>query len=650
MVDALWVLVLLSKATVVLLGGALAAMALRRAAAGARYLVWLATLASLLLLPALARFAPLRLDILPASPAIEVSGGSGAPAARPQPAAPEAPSARASQPVRAARRAEAADPRLGGDTVARGALLVWGGVAAALLAWLAIGMLAARRIVRGARPLETEAWTSLLCETADRLDLATLPALVASERVEVPFAFGVWRSTIVLPTGAESWPDERRRVVLFHELAHVRRRDLWGHVLGRVACAMYWFHPLAWTASRRLRAESECACDDLVLACGTRASDYAGHLLDILSAARGRGMPAAALPMARRREFEGRVLAILDPGRARRGPGRAQSAALLSAVSVVFVCVSAAAPARPAAPVTRPVALAAVPNLLAAPAVPAPASTPAAAGPRRGDADERAAQSRARENPPATATAQDPSPAAAEQRDRRALLVRVLRTDPDASVRRSAAWALAETTRADEVGVLIAALRGDADQSVREMAAWAMAESRGEDAAAALAEALRRDASAEVRATAAWGLGQRRHADVAALVKATTDDTAEVREAAIWALGQQRMEKAPAELVAALRDGEAKVRLVAAWALGEVLDSATAPALRAAFAKEEDAEVRRALFRALAFLGDHTSELLDKALAAKDPELRSRAVLMLGGGGPGIWPWPWPWPQPRPMP
>ena len=90
---------------------------------------------------------------------------------------------------------------------------------------------------------------------------------------------------------------------------------------------------------------------------------------------------------------------------------------------------------------------------------------------------------------------------------------------------------------------------------------------------------------------------------------------------------------------------------MAAWALGEILDPATAPALRAAFAKEKDDEVRRALFRALAFLGERVTELARaRALDAKDPELRSRAVQMLGGLDPGIWPWPWPWPQPRPMP
>src|SRR5437763_4757726 len=41
------------------------------------------------------------------------------------------------------------------------------------------------------------------------------------------------------------------------------------------------FHPIAWSLDRAARRDCEQACDDLVLATGTRPSDYADHLLDI---------------------------------------------------------------------------------------------------------------------------------------------------------------------------------------------------------------------------------------------------------------------------------------------------------------------------------------------------------------------------------
>src|SRR5215472_15923188 len=185
-----------------------------------------------------------------------------------------------------------------------------------------------------------------LCEVADRLDLDVPPRIVISDRIEMAFACRALTPTIVLPQSAESWSDDRRRAVLFHELAHVKRHDLLGHTLGRLACALYWFHPLVWTAAKRLRAESERACDDLVLTCGARPSDYAQHLLDMVTNVRDHGAPIMALPMARKKEFEGRMLAILDPAIRRASPGRLQAAAVIATLGLLSLGVAAVSPAE----------------------------------------------------------------------------------------------------------------------------------------------------------------------------------------------------------------------------------------------------------------------------------------------------------------
>src|SRR5262249_5695195 len=136
----------------------------------------------------------------------------------------------------AARRAAGPEPSwtLPRPALRQAILAAWIGIALALLGWLVTGAITARRIVFAARPLADRRWQALLCEAPDRLGLAELPPLLKSDRVAMPFASGLWRSTIVLPADAEGWSEERRRLVLFHELAHVKRRDLLGHTLGRI--------------------------------------------------------------------------------------------------------------------------------------------------------------------------------------------------------------------------------------------------------------------------------------------------------------------------------------------------------------------------------------------------------------------------------
>ncbi len=55
-------------------------------------------------------------------------------------------------------------------------------------------------------------------------------------------------------------------------------------MLAELLRAVEWLNPLTWLAARRLRFESELACDDLVLASGVRAPEYADHLVDIARA------------------------------------------------------------------------------------------------------------------------------------------------------------------------------------------------------------------------------------------------------------------------------------------------------------------------------------------------------------------------------
>lgn len=702
---AAWLL----KATALLLLAWGMTSALRRASAGTRHLVWLATLAGVLLLPAVSFWTPLRLAIVPAQlmpslPRLASSTGER------QVADPRQlpPASVATPPVVAAtttQHASVAAPTI--SPIASGPsfplsttlLVVWGVMVVSLLSWLGFGALSVRRILRSGRELDDRGWTAPLCEIADRLDLDEVPRLLSSALVEMPFACGIMQPTIVLPSSAEGWNDSRRRAVLFHELAHVKRRDLLGHTLGRLACAFYWFHPLVWTAARRLRAESERACDDLVLSCGARASDYADHLLDIVISVRHHGAPATAMPMARRRELEGRVLAILDPAVARIGPGRLQSATLVAGVGALALSVAAMAPARIAeqkavaraseslqtktaevtrseqvvrnethtskvvsstpSPVPTPLPLVSVtptPRPSASP-MPDPQAVTRAPGEHvasLGEALGTITDVAVREAASSVArvfTGHSKSEGADSAKV--ALLLKVLRSDPDASVRRMAAWGLSEAGDAlGAVDALAEAVRSDEDEGVREMAAWALADSPRETAHRALAAAIRRDPSEHVRETAVWALGNAGVRDddrevIETLL--TSDENASVRESAAWALGNSPQKPAGRALVAALADRSPNVRESAAWALAEIGDEDVGQAVETAFVRETNPNVKMAELRALTFMHVDDKSILDAALASKDAELRARAVRMIAGSSDS-WPEPRPRPRPRPMP
>jgi len=566
--------------------------------------------------------------------------------------------------------------------------IIWGAVALALIGWLVAGAIQVRRIVARGRELTSPDWTMPLCEVADRLDLEMPPRLVMSDRIEMAFACRALNPTIVVPSTAESWSDDRRRAVLFHELAHVKRHDLLGHTLGRIACALYWFHPLVWTAAKNLRAESERACDDLVLSCGARPSEYAQHLLDMVTSVRNHGAPVMALPMARKKEFEGRMLAILDPAIRRASPGRLQAAGVIASLAALSLTVAAVAPMNaeplasnaPAVAGDTPPADVVTPRASTRTPKPMPAPAPAPRGGVRIEVGtpapgEKPVSISSEDLAPITKLAEQFGTAAARasvgvvgkalnrvatqlvQRPVRgdtvkiATLIRVLETDSDAGVRRAAAWGLNETPGERVRAALIKALRGDADASVREMAAWALSEHESDAAASALGAALEHDKSSRVRSTAAWALGQMdRHQETSALESALSDSSARVRETAIWALGQSGQRTAPRAVLNALTDDSPQVRLVAAWALAEFEDKSAADALTKAFQTETDGQIRAAELRALAAIGATSSAVLDVALKSNDPELRRRAVAMLAGDGSGVWVWPWPWPQPRPSP
>ena len=158
--------------------------------------------------------------------------------------------------------------------------------------------------------------------------------LLVKEEWTMPMTWGMLRASILLPREAEQWSDEEIRVALLHELAHVSRRDCLLQLFVQLTCAVYWLNPLIWFASRCVHFERERACDDIVLQNGTRASDYADQLLQVVSRFQaGRRLKYLAVSMASRSGFAERLQAILLETQDRR-PVRVRT---MVALAITFI-------------------------------------------------------------------------------------------------------------------------------------------------------------------------------------------------------------------------------------------------------------------------------------------------------------------------
>ena len=196
------------------------------------------------------------------------------------------------------------------------------------LAWLA---------ARSDRVLDAK-WTVPAHEIAQAYGVFRPVVLLQSQHPTLLVTWGARWPKVILPRGAQEWTDDRIRVVLCHELAHIGRRDWLVQMTAELLRSAYWFNPLVWIACRRLRQESEHACDDAVLNAGIRGTDYATHLLDLARAAIAsrpdRHSPALAI--ARPSSLERRIRVMLKSGRNRVPLSRA------AAFAVAFVWLGAA--------------------------------------------------------------------------------------------------------------------------------------------------------------------------------------------------------------------------------------------------------------------------------------------------------------------
>lgn len=207
----------------------------------------------------------------------------------------------------------AAVPSIGWDELGWEELLTYGIGATWLVVTLGLLFSAAaqslrfRRRLRRSDEVTAQEVVDQVLRVCDVLRVGRRPKVKEVADLTVPAVFGIWRPTICLPVGAiDSLTSEQLRLILMHEVAHVKRRDGLVATVASTIRALHWHNPLAWFVFGRIRENMEQAADDMALrrAENDSQSIYGRLLLQYASEscshAIGLMFPSKGRPLARR--------------------------------------------------------------------------------------------------------------------------------------------------------------------------------------------------------------------------------------------------------------------------------------------------------------------------------------------------------------
>jgi ankyrin repeat protein/beta-lactamase regulating signal transducer with metallopeptidase domain/Tol biopolymer transport system component len=192
------------------------------------------------------------------------------------------------------------------------ALVGWMGGVLMLSVRLLLGFLGVYRWRRQVEPLP-EGLEARIVRLSERLGLPGFARVFASHRAREVVALGYLRPMVLLPaTLVTQMPPEMLEAVIAHELAHIRRLDLWVNLAQRVVETLLFYHPAVWWLSSRLRSERELCCDEVAVQATGERLTYASALETAGRTRWAARQPLLALELGQdRRSTLGRVRHVL---------------------------------------------------------------------------------------------------------------------------------------------------------------------------------------------------------------------------------------------------------------------------------------------------------------------------------------------------
>ena len=153
--------------------------------------------------------------------------------------------------------------------------------------------------------------------------------LQISRNAASPMVVGL-RPVLLLP--AQSYPADELRLIMIHELIHLKHHDIGAKMLLALTAVLHWFNPLVHMMVRAARRDMEMACDDQVVKhSGLDAKKrYCNLLLDLAVRPGPTGNSVLSTAISGSKEIlEARIKGIFDSSRKRRGIAELTVAALV---------------------------------------------------------------------------------------------------------------------------------------------------------------------------------------------------------------------------------------------------------------------------------------------------------------------------------
>ena len=173
-----------------------------------------------------------------------------------------------------------------------------------------------RRTIKKACPLMDRKILDLLEKCKSQMGIRTILRVVVTDRVKGPALFGFVRPRLLLPRGMiEALSLEKLRCIFLHELAHLKRHDIFVSYLVSLLQILHWFNPLVWLAFYRMRADRELACDALVLSTMNidEPQKYGQAIISLVELFyQNRYLPATVGIMENKSQLKGRISMIAN--------------------------------------------------------------------------------------------------------------------------------------------------------------------------------------------------------------------------------------------------------------------------------------------------------------------------------------------------